>query len=209
MSKTVIRHFFDFFDGQAQWLNRMAGQGYRLKKCGIFTYTFDECEPDKYEYAVEYVGDRAYTKACEYRQYLESVGLRTFTKNINLNISIGKVRWRPYAKGLGQIATSPGGYNKELLILEKQRDGSSFELHTDVSDKLSAYQSVRRAYLWAVLVMSALIAVTFIPGVSPLSVSGIWILRAGLAAIGALIVIPAVKYHIIVGHLETANQLYD
>ena len=40
-------------------------------------------------------------------------------KNINLNHSIGKVRWRPFAGKYGQIATSPGNFNKELLIVEK------------------------------------------------------------------------------------------
>ncbi|WP_018750576.1 hypothetical protein [Paenibacillus sanguinis] len=34
----------------------------------------------------------------------------------------GKLRWRPYGKGWGQIATSPGTFNKELLILEKKRE---------------------------------------------------------------------------------------
>lgn len=210
MSKIVFRYFFDFIDGQEQWLNSMAMRGFRLKKSGIFTYTFDECEPGMYEYAVEFVGDRSYVKACDYREYLESVGLRTFRKNINLNVSFGKVRWRPYAKGWGQIATSPGGFNRELLILEKQRDGSPFELHTDVSDKLSAYQLVRRVYLWTVLMMFALIAITFIPGAIAPSVSdtGMWIFRAALAMIGAVVVIPAVKYHMIVRHLETENQLY-
>ena len=63
MSRTVFRYFFDFLDGQENWLNNMAEKGYRLKKCGRITYTFDECQPNEYEYAVEFVGDKAYSKA--------------------------------------------------------------------------------------------------------------------------------------------------
>lgn len=118
MSKTVFRYFFDFLDGQEKWLNSMAERGCRLTKCGKMTYTFDACVPGEYEYAIEFVGDRSYSKAKNYRVYLEEMGFRTLTKNINLNFSYGKVKWRPYAKGLGQIATSPGGFNKELLIVE-------------------------------------------------------------------------------------------
>lgn len=124
MSKIVFRYFFDFMDGQKNWLNRMAAQGYRLKKCGKILYTFDACTPDEYEYAVEYVGDKNYFEAKKYREFLEHMNFRTFTKNININFSYGKIKWRPYAKGLGQINTSPGGFNKELLILEKRKDGT-------------------------------------------------------------------------------------
>lgn len=209
MSKTVFRYFFDFLDGQKKWLNSMAERGYRLKKCGIFTYIFDECEPGKYEYAVEFVGDRAYSKAKDYRRHLESVGFRTFTKNINLNIAVGKVKWRPYAKGLGQVVTSPGGYNKELLILEKETDGAPFQLHTSARDKLNVYKSVRRTYLFALLLMFGLSAMTFIPSVSSLSSAMTWVLRAALAVSGALFAVPAIKYHLMAGRLKEENRIYD
>ena len=116
MSKTVFRYFFDIMEEQEKWLNHMAEKGYRLKKCGRIIYTFDQCRPNEYEYVIEFVGDQAHSKAKNYRHYLENMGFRTFTKNINLNFSYGKVRWRPYAKGMGQIAASPGGFNKELMI---------------------------------------------------------------------------------------------
>ena len=49
---------------------------------------------------------------------LEEKGYKVFYKNINLNYSIGKVRWRPFAGKYGRIATSPGNFDKELLIVE-------------------------------------------------------------------------------------------
>lgn len=209
MSKTVFRYFFDFFDGQEKWLNCMAEKGYRLEKCGKISYTFDECDPGKYEYAVEFVGYRSYSKAKDYRKYLEEMGFRTITKNINLNFSYGKVRWRPYAEGMGQIATSPGGFNKELLIVEKKKGGKPLNLHTDIQDKLEAYKTVRRTYFWAVLMMFALVAMTFIPGVSSLSAAMIWILRVVVAIIGVLFLIPAVKYSLLVSRLRDESKTFE
>ncbi len=209
MSKTAFRYFFDFLNGQERWLNSMAERGYRLKKCGKMTYTFDECKPGEYQYAIEFVGDRAYSKAKDYCRYLESMGYRTFTKNINLNFSYRKVRWRPYGKGMGQIATSPGGFNKELLILEKRKDGNPFELHTDIHDKLNSYKSVRQTYSWSVLMMSALGVMTFIPDVSSMSVFMIWMLRTIILIISILFAIPMVKYSSLVRHLKEENKIFE
>ncbi len=209
MSKTIFRYFFDFLDGQEKWLNSMAGRGYRLKKCGRITYTFDQCQPNEYEYAVELVGEKAYAKAKDYRDYLESMGFRTFTKNINLNYSLGKVRWRPYGKGMGQIATSPGGYNKELLILEKKRDDKPFKLHTDVSDALHTYKNVVYAYAWAVLLLLGLVAVTFIPNVSSMPGTMIWVIRMFLAGLGVMLIIPAINYASLVSRLKEESKLFE
>ncbi|MBA9086653.1 hypothetical protein FHR92_003133 [Fontibacillus solani] len=207
--KTVFRYFFDFIDGQEKWLNSMAARGHRLKKCGKMTYTFDECKPNEYEYAVEFVGDKSYSKAKDYLRYLESMGFRTFTKNINLNFSYGKARWRPFAKGMGQIATSPGGFNKELLILEKKRDGKPFELHTDVSDKLNTYKKVKRTYAWDVLIMLLLGAMTFIPNISSMSATMTWVLRAILLIISVLFVIPMVKYSSLIKRLKEESKIFE
>lgn len=187
----------------------MAEQGYRLKKCGRVTYTFDECHPNEYEYTVEFIGDKSYSKGKDYRGYLESMGFRTFIKNINLNFSYGKIKWRPYAKGMGQIATSPGGFNKELLILEKKRDGKPFELHTDVYDKLDTYKTVRRAYVWAVLLMLGLVVITFVPGISSVSIPMTWAIRAVILLFGILFVIPTVKYSSLVNHLKEESKTFE
>lgn len=209
MSKTVFRYFFDFLDGQKKWLNRMAEGGYRLKKCGKLTYTFDECKPNEYEYAIEFVGEQAYTKARDYRKYLESLEFRTFTKNINLNFSYGKVKWRPYAKGMGQVATSPGGFNKELLILEKRKDGKPFELYTDIHDKLSIYKIVRQTYAWAVLIIALLGAMTLIPNLLSVSTSIAWCLRIALLIFFFVFVIPTVKYSSLVKYLKEESKILE
>lgn len=209
MSKIVFRYFFDFMDGQENWLNRMAERGYRLKKCGRIIYSFDICNPREYEYAVEYVGDKNYFDAKKYRQFLEGMSFRTFTKNINLAFSYGKVKWRPYAKGLGQISTSPGGYNKELLILEKKRDGNPFNLHTDLHDKLDLYKSVKRAYIWAEFILVSLIIMTFLPNISSLSVAIMWLLRAFMITVVILFAIPTIKYSSLVSQLKREDRVYE
>jgi hypothetical protein len=209
VSKTVIRYFFDFLDGQEKWLNQMANHGYRLKKCGVMTYTFDQCMPEEYEYAVEFVGDNAYSKIKDYRVHLEDMGFRTFSKNINLNFSYGKVRWRPYAKGMGQIATSPGGYNKELLILEKKRDGTPFNLHSNMQDKLETCKQIQSSYMWAVFMMLLLIIMTFIPDVFSMSFAMTWAIRAILFIFGILFMIPATNYWKKVKKLKEETNIYN
>lgn len=187
----------------------MAEHGYRLEKCGKMTYIFEECKPNEYEYAVEFVGDKPYSKAKDYRKYLESMGVHIFTKNINLNFAYGKVRWRPYAIGMGQVATSPGAFNKELLILEKKKDGKPFELHTDVQDKLNTYKTVRHAYVWSVLLMLGLITITFIPIVSSMSVAMTWVFRGVMAVFSILFIIPTVKYSSLVIKLKEESKIFE
>ena len=61
MSIVKRRFFAGFMGQQTKWLNSMAEKGYRLVKTGKLEYVFNECEPGKYVYSVEYVGDRSVT----------------------------------------------------------------------------------------------------------------------------------------------------
>lgn len=87
----------------------------------------------------------SFHKSKDYSEFLKSQGYNVFYKNLNLSWSIGKIRWRPYGVGAGQIATNPGSLNKELLIVEKRNDGESFELHSTVEDKISYYEPMRNS----------------------------------------------------------------
>ena len=51
------------------------------EKCGKLSYTFEECMPNKYEYAIEFVGDKSYSKAREYRDFLESLAIAVLRKH--------------------------------------------------------------------------------------------------------------------------------
>ena len=156
MKKRYYRFFGGLVETQEKWLNKMAEKGYRLVKTGKFSYQFEDSSPGEYEYRVQFVGEKSYTAEKDYRAFLEELGYTVFYKNINLNYSIGKVKWRPYGKGFGQIATNPGNYNKELLIIEKKRDSLPFSLHTSYADLAAYYQTIRNAYLTIVVMLTAM-----------------------------------------------------
>ena len=57
------------------------------------------------------------------------------------------MRYRPWAEKGGRIATNNTTYNKELLIVEKEKDGKPFELHTSFEDKIQYYENLRKPYV--------------------------------------------------------------
>ena len=177
----------------------MACTGWRLAKTGKLTYTFEPCEPGKYEYAVEFTGEKSFRGIQDYKSFLEGMGYRAFSKNINLNFSVGKLRWRPWARGAGQIASSPGGFGRELLILEKERDGTPFELHTEPAD-VSAYQSTLRNMYLTLLLLCVMGAVLNLRqgGFSP--AAGIFLVLTLLAAI------PTMRYNRLMRRAEKDNR---
>ena len=145
--KRCYRFYGGFLDTQENWLNQMAQKGYRLIKTGKMTYDFIECQPSEYQYAIEFVAQQSFKSEREYGTFLEELGYKVFYKNANLNFSVGKFKWRPYGRRMGQISTNPGGYNKELFIVEKKNDGKPIELHTTNSDKVNYYKPLRNAWL--------------------------------------------------------------
>ena len=147
MSKKCYRFFGGLLQKQEEWLNKMAEQGYRLINVEKMVYEFEECKPGRVEYRIEYIGSKSQNDSQEYFQFLEDMGYKVFFKNINLNYSIGKVRYRPWAEKGGRIATNNTTYNKELLIVEKEKDGKPFELHTSFEDKIQYYKNLRKPYV--------------------------------------------------------------
>lgn len=156
MNKKFYRYFFGFIDTQEKWLNTMSSKGYRLVRTTRFMFEFEQCDPSKYQYAIDYVAHKSYKEMIKYKNFLEDLGYTVFTKNINSNYSFGKIRIRPYGKGAGKITTSPGSYNKELLIVERINNDKSFELHTTFEDKIQYYKPIRNAYLSIALLAFAL-----------------------------------------------------
>ena len=130
MSKKCYRFFGGLLNAQANWLNQMSQKGYRLVRTGRMLYEFEKCNPDEVIYCVEFIGEKSKENATDYADFLEDMGYKVFFKNINLNYSVGKVRWRPWAETGGRIATNATTFNRELLIVEKANDGKPFELHT-------------------------------------------------------------------------------
>ena len=106
--KTCFRFFGGFLQAQENWLNRMAGRGYRLVSVGKLGYRFQTCPPDTVEYRVEWIGHKSPQDARAYQQFLEELGYRVWVKNVNLNCSVGKIRFRPWA--------DPGGKWRETAL---------------------------------------------------------------------------------------------
>lgn len=150
------RYFGAGIDTQQKWLNQVAKKGYRLVNVTKMSYLFEECEEDAYQYAVIFVAQLSYTKEKDYKHFLEDLGYQVFYKNLQVNYNLGKIKWRPYGQGMGQIATSPGNYNKELFIIEKQNDGKPFEIHTSNQDRASYYKPLRNVWLTTTLLIFGL-----------------------------------------------------
>lgn len=187
---------------QEKWLNRMAAEGYRLVRTTRAMYEFEECQPSEYEYRVEFIADKSLKQIEEYRSFLEGLGYRTFTKNINLNYSIGKVKWRPWATGAGQIATYPGSYNKELLIIERKRDGKPFEMHTDLEDIARYYRRLRNAYLFYGLTFGLALLINLFTQISIA-------VNIMLAAFAVIYLIPATFYAVTVYRVKDSRKTYE
>ncbi|AUN21948.1 hypothetical protein RSJ21_11320 [Clostridium botulinum] len=146
-----FRYFLDTVIGQEKWLNKIASKGYRLIGVSNLTYFFESCNPNEFKYHVELISDKSYKESKDYKLFIEEFGYKTFYKNLNLNYSLLKFRFRPWAKGAGKFATNPGLYNKELLILEKKNDDKPFNLHTDLQDTINYYTRIRNMYLCPII----------------------------------------------------------
>lgn len=147
MGKKYYRFFWGFMRRQERWLNEMADKGHRLVATGKTWYEFEDCQPGAYRYAVEFVGGKSREDARNYAAFLEDCGYRVLFKNWNLNYSVGKVVYRPWANKGGRLATSGGTYNRELLLVEKANDGKPFALHTTDEDIRAYEKNLRRPLL--------------------------------------------------------------
>lgn len=155
MSKKCYRFFGGLLTAQENWLNKMSSRGDRLVRVGKMLYVFEQCKPNAFQYRVDFIGEKSKAGANEYRSFLEDMGYKVFFKNINLNYSLGKVRWRPWAEKGGRIATHATTFNRELLIVEKQNDGKPFELHTSFEDKARYYANLRSPWLLILILFGA------------------------------------------------------
>lgn len=155
MSKKCYRFFGGLLTAQEKWLNKMSSRGYRLIRTGKMLYEFEQCNPNEFQYRIDFIGEKSKTGANEYGRFLEDMGYKVFFKNINLNYSVGKVRWRPWAEKGGRIATNTTTFNRELLIVEKKNDAKKFELHTSYEDKARYYTNLRNPWLLILILFGA------------------------------------------------------
>lgn len=152
MNKKCYRYFGGLLRSQEKWLNKMSANGYRLVRSGKAIYEFEECNPNEYQYCVEFIGEKSNRSASDYKQFLEEIGYTVFYKNINLNWFIGKVQGRPWAEPGGRLATNTSTLDKELLIIEKRNDGKPFKLHTTNEDRIQNTKQLLKPWLYSFLI---------------------------------------------------------
>lgn len=180
--------FGSFLSAQEKWLNKMASLGYRLVRTEKLLYEFEECAPDKYRYRVEFIGEKSKEHAEEYKSFLETeMGYRVIFKNINLNYSVGKIRYRPWAEKGGRAATKSTTFDRELLIVEKENDEKPFELHTSYEDMISYYKTLQKPWLYFLIIFGVL---------------GIAMRAVVCCAFAAVSLVPVLVYHISAAKLK-------
>lgn len=200
MSKKKYRYFGGLILQQEKWLNKMAAEGWRLVSTGKMKYEFEQCTPGEYQYKVEFIADKSKDNAQSYKVFLEDCGYTVFYKNANLNFSVGKVRYRPWAEKGGRIATNSSTFNKELLIVEKKNDGKSFVLHTTTADRIDYCKKWRNMWL-TYMAMSFLMAVLFAFKTPVTAIV--------LGAIGVVLAIPVAAYQIQISKLVKQQNLEE
>jgi hypothetical protein len=100
---------------------------------------------------VEYVANKSYKALKDYESFLEESNIRYIEKPASIGkVSLGNVRWRPYADKDAQIATTGGMIKREFLILEKENDGKPFEIYTSIEDKINALKIMRRPTIFRI-----------------------------------------------------------
>lgn len=161
MSKKCYRFFCGLLTAQENWLNKMSEKGYRLVRTGKVLYEFEECKPNQVRYCIEFIGQKSKDNAKDYYNFLDDMGYKVFYKNINLNYSVGKVRWRPWAEKGGRIATNATTFGRELLIVEKENDGKPFELHTSYEDREKYYSNLCNPWVLIFLMFAILAFVNY------------------------------------------------
>lgn len=154
MKQTYYRFFGGLPEVQARWLNKMARQGLRLAAVEGLCYTFVPCQPGEVEYAVDLIAHQGPEEARDYHDFLEEMGYTVFYQAANANLSLGKVRWRPWAQPGGRIAAGGGAYGRELLIVERTRGEAPLSLHTSWEDRAQYYRRLRTPWLSITLLLA-------------------------------------------------------
>jgi hypothetical protein len=194
MHKRVFKFHSIFLRRQEKWLNGMSAKGWRLVGTNSLLHEFESSNPNEYEYRVDYVGHMPDSKRLEYKAMLERMGFVLRDKGANLNISMGKVRLRPFGNRGGRLASSPGSFNRERLIIERKQDGEPFEVYTDYVGWVNHLQSVRSSFLNLGIVCAVFAALGYLKVLSPFLLPICGVALAVLALPFGLITIQIKKF---------------
>lgn len=147
-----FRVFLNPIEGQEMWLNRQSQLGWKLSKARRLFYEFEQCHPGEYQYVVDYIGNKSNSERLQYESFLKEMNITYYEKPINIGqLSIGRIKYRPYGTKKGKFATSKGMLNRELVILGKRNDGKPFELYTSKEDKIQSLKERRKPHLYLLI----------------------------------------------------------
>lgn len=91
MSKKCYHFFGGLLAAQEKWLNKMSSKGYRLIRTGKMLYEFEQCNPNEFQYRIDFIGEKSKTGADEYRSFLEDMGYKVFSRTSILTIRLEKL----------------------------------------------------------------------------------------------------------------------
>ncbi|MDO4661538.1 MAG: DUF2812 domain-containing protein [Tissierellia bacterium] len=154
-----IKFFKDPISDIKTWLNDMSDIGYRLVGVRNFIYDFEKSDK-KYYYETQFIGYDPTKENNEYIDMLNQSGKKVYRAPINQgNVNLIKFRLRPLAKGDAKFANTFGGYNKEILIVESEKEE---ELFTDYSDISIQYKKNRDSYLQGLVVFAIFLIISML-----------------------------------------------
>ncbi len=107
MSHTLIRFFYDY-EKEERWLNKMSAQGKALSSYFWVKYTFEDEEPGKYIYKIEFL-DNSGKNDVHNRQYFD------FLNDMGVECVSVYMHW---------------------AILRKKAEDGKFEIYTDLDSKI-------------------------------------------------------------------------
>ena len=180
----------------------MARKGWRLTGTSHLSYDFEPCKPGEYEYRVEFIAQMSRAESEKYRDFLEDCGYDVLYKNLNLDWTTGKLTWRPYGHGLGQFSTSPGTFNRELLIVGKKKDGKPFELHSTNADKAVYLRQLRNAWLSVAILLLGLSILKIVQ-------EDLTLAALALGVSGIFCLLPAVRYQLKIHVCKEAAEIRE
>lgn len=158
--------FLNPVEGREAWLHEMAKDGYRLNAIsfGGMIYEFEESDKPK-EYHVQYIGNLSNNERKEYEDMLNDMGYEHINAPLNTgNFSLGKVRVRAFNPINSSIATNPGMFSREILIIGRDKDDGEFNIFSDRESEMEDFNNRRNMYLITTVMAAAMVIYFHIKG---------------------------------------------
>ena len=134
MIKTVIRIWtIDNFDEEERWLNEMSAKGKILVRPGFCNYTFEDGQPNKYQYKLLFLPECINSKKSQdYLDFLKETGIEYMGRCF---------RW---------------------VYLRKETSSGDFEIFSDIQSELSHFKRIQ-SFMLAILILEIIaLAIGFV-----------------------------------------------